>query len=135
MYTILKDFLSLNERLLLVQIAEGLSWEKGRQETGYEKASLRGIECLAELVEHARSYLLPLGANSGLTDTYLLRYPDGSYIPPHKDEPTIYGKRHKRLNALVKAPGANIPNINPKPSAPWVAHHAPDVILAQRLPS
>ncbi|MBB3193872.1 hypothetical protein FHS28_001237 [Roseateles terrae] len=35
-------------------------------------------------------------------DSYLIRYPDGSEIPPHKD-PVQLG-RHYRLNVILKAP-------------------------------
>jgi hypothetical protein len=58
-----------------------LSWQHGRQGTGYDKM----------LLAIAR---WPLAA-----DCYLLRYPKGSAIPAHTDPVT--GKRHYRLNIVI----------------------------------
>ena len=59
-------------------------WQRGRQGTGYEKMLL--------LTAHGP---LPF-------DSYLIRYPDGSEIPPHTD-PVQMG-RHYRLNIVLKPP-------------------------------
>ncbi len=59
-----------------------LRWEKGRQNTGYDKLLLA-----------ANPFLIPF-------DCYLLRFPDGTEIPPHRDPVT--GGRHYRLNIVVK---------------------------------
>lgn len=59
-------------------------WEKGRQNSGYFK--LKIMERLTPI---------PL-------DMYLLKYPQGSFIPPHKD-PVTAG-RHFRLNIILKKP-------------------------------
>ncbi|MBS7807920.1 2OG-Fe(II) oxygenase [Variovorax sp. PCZ-1] len=59
-----------------------LKWLRGRQGTGYDKM----------LLATAR-WPLPF-------DCYLLRYPQGSAIPPHTDPVT--DKRHYRLNIVVK---------------------------------
>jgi hypothetical protein len=64
------------------KISRWLRWERGRQETGYDK-------CL--LVQSP----LPIPF-----DCYLLRYPDGSEIPPHRDP--VSGGRHFRLNIVLK---------------------------------
>lgn len=58
-------------------------WTRGRQQGNYEKMLL------------ARSQLLRF-------DLYVLRFPPGSYIPPHRD-PVQVG-RHYRLNVILKAP-------------------------------
>lgn len=68
------------------------AWEQGRGKTGYEK--------------------LPILVTS-FCDCYLLRYPEGSYIPEHKDElpwqvlldlrtPSWWTPKHFRLNVVVK---------------------------------
>jgi len=63
-----------------------LRWQRGRQGTGYDKM----------LLLTAR-WPLPF-------DSYLLRYPEGTEIPPHTD-PVQQG-RHYRLNLILKAPRA-----------------------------
>ena len=63
-----------------------LRWDRGRQGTGYDKLLL--------LENHV---LLPF-------DGYLLRYPAGSSVPPHRDR--VQGGRHFRLNIVLKrSPG------------------------------
>ena len=59
-----------------------LRWQRGRQGTGYDK-------CL--LV--ASPFPVPF-------DCYLLRFPEGTAIPPHRDP--VDGARHFRLNVVVK---------------------------------
>jgi hypothetical protein len=61
-----------------------LRWEGGRQLTGYDKLLLL-----------ASPFPFPL-------DCYLLRFPEGSEIPPHRDPVT--GRRHYRLNVVLKRP-------------------------------
>lgn len=53
-------------------------WEHGRQGTGYQKMLL--IACPWPLA----------------FDLYLLKYPVGTKIPPHRDP--VKGRRHYRLN-------------------------------------
>ena len=59
-------------------------WQRGRQGTGYDKMLLFTLP-----------WPLPF-------DSYLIRYPDGAAIPPHKD-PVAKG-RHYRLNIILKSP-------------------------------
>ncbi len=59
-------------------------WQRGRQGTGYDKM----------LLATAR-WPLPF-------DSWLIRYPEGSEIPPHTD-PVSVG-RHFRLNIVLKSP-------------------------------
>jgi len=63
-----------------------LRWQRGRQGTGYDKLLLL-----------ANPLVVPF-------DLYLLRFPDGTEIPPHQDPVT--GKRHYRLNIILKRPRA-----------------------------
>jgi hypothetical protein len=58
-------------------------WQRGRQGSGYDKM----------LLLTAR-WPLPF-------DSYLIRYPEGSAIPPHTDP--VQTRRHYRLNIVVKA--------------------------------
>lgn len=64
-----------------------MKWIAGRQNTGYEKFPIieKGFKCFQLL---------------GF-DCYLIRYLDGSFIPPHIDE--VQGK-HYRFNFIVKYP-------------------------------
>ena len=59
-------------------------WQQGRQGTGYDKMLLI-----------TAPWPVPF-------DSYLIRYPEGSEIPPHTD-PVAKG-RHYRLNVILKAP-------------------------------
>ncbi len=58
-------------------------WQRGRQGTGYDKMLLA-----------AATWPLPF-------DSYLIRYPEGSAIPPHTDP--VQSGRHYRLNIVLKA--------------------------------
>src|SRR5689334_17051929 len=63
-----------------------LKWQEGRQETGYLKMLLLS------------SYLpIPF-------DIYLLKYVEGSFVPPHKD--VVKKGHHYRLNIILKKPQA-----------------------------
>lgn len=56
-----------------------MKWEKGRQNTGYEKLKifqLLNIDC------------------------YILRYKEGDFIPTHKDP--VPGRNHWRFNFVLK---------------------------------
>ena len=65
-----------------------MRWTKGRQNTGYEKLTFinKGFRC----------WML-LGF-----DCHLLRYTDGSFIPPHTD--AVESGRHHRINLVLKKP-------------------------------
>ena len=59
-------------------------WSKGRADTGY--------------------WILPLMLSDKLmADAYLLKYPTGAYIPPHKD-PAPDGFVHFRVNIVLPIP-------------------------------
>lgn len=65
-------------------VAVAFRWQRGRQGTGYDK-------------------MLLLTAPWPIAfDSYLIRYPDGSEIPLHRD-PVAKG-RHYRLNIILKSP-------------------------------
>lgn len=57
-------------------------WQKGRQQSGYDKMLLA-----------TAMWPLPF-------DMYLLKYPRGSYIDPHTDPVT--NKKHYRINIVIK---------------------------------
>lgn len=57
-------------------------WQKGRQQSGYEKMLLAGARWPIKF------------------DMYLLRFPQGCEVPPHTDKVTA-GK-HYRLNIVLK---------------------------------
>ncbi|MBL8521533.1 MAG: 2OG-Fe(II) oxygenase [Betaproteobacteria bacterium] len=59
-------------------------WQDGRQKSGYDKMLL-----------FTSPWPIPF-------DSYLIRYPDGSSIPPHKDP--VSNGRHYRLNIILKSP-------------------------------
>jgi hypothetical protein len=61
-------------------------WQRGRQAGGYDKMLL-----------FTATWPLPF-------DSYLIRYPEGSSIPPHTDP--VQNGRHYRLNLILKSPQA-----------------------------
>lgn len=64
--------------------SKAFRWQRGRQGTGYDKM------------------LLLTAAWPLRFDSYLIRYPEGSQIPPHTDP--VDSSRHYRLNIILKAP-------------------------------
>lgn len=73
-------------------------WVSGRQSTGYEKMLLLTAEWPVSF------------------DVYLMRYKQGSFIPPHRD-PAPSGRKHYRLNIFLKHAkfGGNFRIIEGKP--------------------
>lgn len=64
--------------------AQAFRWQRGRQGTGYDKMLLL-----------TAPWPVPF-------DSYLIRYPEGSEIPPHTDP--VSSGRHYRLNIVLKSP-------------------------------
>src|SRR5262245_54604619 len=65
-------------------LSQAFRWQRGRQGTGYDK-------------------MLLLTAPWPIAfDSYLIRYPEGSEIPPHTDP--VSSGRHYRLNVILKSP-------------------------------
>jgi len=92
-YRIIKWFITPSERQILLKAADTEMWVPGRQGTGYERASVRGpaSKCLAEL-----------GVSLDTRhDEYLLRYPEGAFIPPHVGD-ALFGVGHYRINVLLE---------------------------------
>ena len=65
-------------------VTSAFRWQSGRQGTGYDKMLLL-----------TAPWPVPF-------DTYFLRYPEGSSVPPHTD-PLGHG-RHYRLNIILRSP-------------------------------
>lgn len=65
-------------------LSKAFRWQSGRQGTGYDKMLLL-----------TAPWPVPF-------DSYLIRYPDGSAIPPHTDP--VQDGRHYRLNIILKSP-------------------------------
>ncbi|MFJ2988200.1 2OG-Fe(II) oxygenase [Collimonas sp. NPDC087041] len=63
-------------------LAVAFKWQKGRQDSGYDKMLLL-----------TAPWPLPF-------DSYLIRYPIGAEIPPHTD--AVKQGKHYRLNIVVK---------------------------------
>lgn len=61
-------------------------WQRGRQGSGYDKMLLL-----------TAPWPIPF-------DSYLIRYPEGSEIPPHTDP--VKSGRHYRMNVVLKSPRA-----------------------------
>lgn len=100
MADVLSAFLSGDEIEELRGRAHGDGWKAGRQATGYDILPLRGAlpEGDGSLIARA---LAQLGTPFGdYWDVYLIRYRDGSHIPPHVDD-AQHGKRHRRINAVL----------------------------------
>ena len=105
---ILHAFLLPAEIDALLRLADGpRAWTLGRQGTGYDISSLKGLAppaapaaglpAIARAISH-------LGTpHEQYWDAYLIRYRDGAYVPPHVD-PAQPGRRHRRLNAMLSQP-------------------------------
>lgn len=89
--------------------ASWLRWEKGRQNTGYDKLLLLG-----------NPFLLPF-------DCYLLKFPEGTAVPPHRDK--VERGRHYRLNVVLKrsSGGGEFVCANPIIDSPRVKLFRPDL--------
>ena len=78
-------------------VSEG--WKPGRQGTGYDILPLRDVAELAPLIARALTHVgTPFEDH---WDVYLIRYLDGSSIPPHTDA-AQHGRRHRRMNAVLE---------------------------------
>ena len=95
---IVARFLNPRERVVVANLARAVTFEPGRQGTGYDKANLLDVTMADRLVKRC---LKELG-DPVLHDAWLLRYPVGSEIPQHMDPP-LEGMCHVRLNALALA--------------------------------
>ncbi len=73
--------------------------EPGRQGTGYRKLFMKDHH--KEVAQCCRT-LLGVEPDNDFWDVYILAYPEGAYIPPHRDEATAFGKRHHRVNVLIQ---------------------------------
>ncbi len=96
MAEVLVGFLSAAEVAGLRALESQAGWKPGRQATGYDILPLPRVR--EALVARALSHI---GAPfEDFWDVYLIRYSDGSFIPPHRD-PAEHGRQHRRLNALL----------------------------------
>ncbi len=103
-------FLPAPARTLLAALAGDPSvsilWAGGRQESGYAKLDLRAKEIPQALIAPFAPLMATIRTSFGVNftgwDAYLLRFPEGSSVPPHRD-PIAHGE-HLRFNGLVRAP-------------------------------
>jgi predicted 2-oxoglutarate/Fe(II)-dependent dioxygenase YbiX len=105
--------LGRREAAFLRGLAAELGFEPGRQGTGYEKAQVPAeVQAIQDLRDVALHHLgVP---SSHAHDCYILRYEEGSFIPPHKDD-APFGSQHWRLNAIIDAAEGGILLVNNKP--------------------
>jgi predicted 2-oxoglutarate/Fe(II)-dependent dioxygenase YbiX len=99
MAEVLPAFLTAAEIAALLAQAASSGWKPGRQGTGYDILPLELPTEPGSLV--ARSLALLGTPYQHYWDVYLIRYLDGSHIPPHVDD-AQHGKRHRRLNAVLR---------------------------------
>ncbi|HVI41926.1 MAG TPA: hypothetical protein VM577_14845 [Anaerovoracaceae bacterium] len=80
---------------------EPLFWEQGRQATGYLKANLKqDLPCVKFVADKLSEVI---GNEIESFDSYLLHYPEGTYIPSHTDD-IVFGRKHVRANATLRQP-------------------------------
>lgn len=92
----LLDQLECNE---LISWAEEQFWNVGRQGTGYELVSVPRSRFFS-ILEKLEHKLLESEEEYG--DCYIIRYPEGSCIPEHKDDAPMQTEHH-RINCLLQA--------------------------------
>jgi hypothetical protein len=95
---------SVVEHAASVVEARRAEFEPGRQGTGYLRLFIKDDPQLAPAIQRALG-ALNKPADDEFWDAYLLLYPLGAYIPPHLDEAAAFGKKHHRLNAIVRRAG------------------------------
>ena len=96
---LIPGFLTAGEVAALRTRATSDGWKPGRQGTGYDILPLRDVPELAPLVARG---LARIGTPfEDYWDVYLIRYVDGSSIPPHTDA-AQHGRRHRRINAVLE---------------------------------
>ncbi len=97
MYTVLFNFLSKQDIETLCEMIPNLTFEIGRQETGYKKAAVpQTDERIQDLLQRSKKSLV----TDGDIDAWVLEYPVKSFIPSHKDD-APFGTEHWRLNAVI----------------------------------
>lgn len=105
-YTTKFNFLSLEEKERLRRIANDIHWESGRQRTGYMKAVINKNHDVGDIVSKtitAMAITARLDYCPTKFDCYILKYPEGSSIPYHRDDAPFKSK-HWRLNAIISSP-------------------------------
>jgi predicted 2-oxoglutarate/Fe(II)-dependent dioxygenase YbiX len=96
---VIPAFLTSDEIAALRAHAARDGWRPGRQGTGYDILPLRDVPELAALTARG---LARIGTPfEDYWDVYLIRYADGSSIPPHTDA-AQHGRRHRRINAVLE---------------------------------
>lgn len=97
---LIHDFLSSHNIEFILRAARADDgWTRGRQGTGYEILSVKDDPDFSGLVWRA---ILQLGPYfEDFCDAYLIRYREGDFVPAHKDQGAIAGKRHHRINTMV----------------------------------
>lgn len=96
------NFFSEEDLVQLNFLVKELNWEEGRQKTGYMKAAVPVKE--QPIREFIMRSLVALGMDMNedtAYDSWILKYPEGSSIPPHIDN-APFGSQHWRLNALIQ---------------------------------
>ncbi len=122
----LRNVMGHYERLWFEAFADhNAVWTKGRQGTGYEICSIKHEAELKKIIEEL-SKLVRAETTGDHWDAYFIRYTNGTFVPKHKDEASIFGMRHKRLNIILQNPesggefyaqGVNVPKIIPEGDA------------------
>lgn len=98
---LINNFLSSYDIAYLLNLSETMSgWTKGRQGTGYDVLYLKDRVGIQYLISSTLTKLGPIFED--FWDAYLIRYQVGDFIDYHKDEAAFFGKRHHRINAMVK---------------------------------
>jgi predicted 2-oxoglutarate/Fe(II)-dependent dioxygenase YbiX len=102
---LIPDFLTRHNVEFIVRWADDHSgWTRGRQGTGYDVLYVKDDPDFSGLIQRALLHLGPYFED--FFDAYLIRYQEGDYIPLHKDEAALFGKRHHRINAMVSVANA-----------------------------
>ncbi len=103
---VLHDYLRRSERAWLRDFFDERrdNFELGAQLTGYRRLRVKEDRRFAFLLDFMFATISLHKKTEVLWDAFLLHYPRGASIPYHRDDASVFGLWHVRVNALITAP-------------------------------
>lgn len=131
---VIPQFLTAQDATLIrwTTAKRGDQFEKGRQNTGYDKLDVKTLPEFEDLIRRSLD-VHGYAKEANYWDAWILRYVEGASIPAHRDEAEIFNMRHHRLNAVALEPnlgGKLFLDTQPYPMpVGWALIFTPDEIV------